>query len=304
MANQNGGPGLLASHSQGWGRVRCAGHEAQGLSTLDPVASRGNACPMFPLRDHNPSGQIPIISWTLIALNVGIWLQVTLSYPEGPALYRFYADWALVPRVITQGGSWHGLVTSTFLHAGIFHLGGNMLFLWIFGDNLEATLGRLRFLLFYLAGGVIAGLAQWAVDPWSLAPTIGASGAVAAVMGGYLLFFPRARVDVLVFFFWIIRILPFTAWSILLVWLIVQIVGGLSAGATSGGIAYWAHIGGFLGGIVLLLPLWLWRGGPGLWQQNRGIPHSRPARWGPIKRTTMPRVRRRIRRRPGTGPWG
>lgn len=259
---------------------------------------------MLPLRDHNPTGTVPIVTWALIVLNVVIWLNTVISYPEGPALYRFYAEWALVPRTISAGKDYSGLVTSMFLHAGILHLGGNMLFLWIFGDNLEETLGRVGFLAFYLAGGVVAGLAQWAVAPWSPAPTLGASGAVAAVMGGYLLFFPRARVDVLIFLIFIIRILPFTAWSILSVWFAFQIFAGLSTGATSGGIAYWAHIGGFLGGILLLLPLWYLRGGTDLWRATRGTPHHPPARWGPIRRTTFPRVRRTLRRTArGKSPW-
>ncbi len=250
---------------------------------------------MFPLRDHNPSGQVPFVTWALIAVNIAIWAQTAAFMPEGPALGRIYLFWGLVPRDITLGENYAGLLTSMFLHAGLLHLGGNMLFLWIFGDNLEATLGRIGFLAFYLAGGVVAGLAQWAAGPWSPAPTIGASGAVAAVMGGYLLLFPRARVDVLIFLIFYIRILPLAAWTILLVWFGVQLFGALGSDATSGGVAYWSHVGGFLGGMLMMLPVWLARGGRDSWR--RGWPQNAPAQWGRIRRTTVPQVRRKLRPR-------
>jgi len=259
---------------------------------------------MLPLRDHNPSGRVPVVTWALIVLNLVVFLQTTAFLPEGPALARIYTTWGLVPRDVTLGRNYAGLLTAMFLHASLLHLGGNMLFLWIFGDNLEAVLGRAGFLALYLAGGVLAGLAQWAAGPWSPAPAIGASGAVAAVMGGYLLFFPRGQVDVLIFLVVIIRILPFTAWSILLVWFGVQLMGALGADATTGGVAYWEHVGGFIAGMVLLLPAWRAKGGRRLWV--RGEPPHPPGRWGPIRRTTMPEVRRALRpgRRDHRGPRG
>ncbi|MCC7320369.1 MAG: rhomboid family intramembrane serine protease [Rubellimicrobium sp.] len=262
---------------------------------------------MLPIRDHNPSLRAPLVTWVLIALNVAIHLQVMAAHPGEAALYRFYMDWALVPRLVTTGQNVDGLLTSMFLHADLWHLAGNMLFLWIFGDNLEDALGRAGFLLFYLAGGAAAGVAQWAVAPWSAAPTIGASGAVAAVMGGYLLLYPRARVDVLIFLVFIIRILPFPAWTILWVWFAFQVVGALASDAASGGIAYWAHVGGFLAGIALMVPAWFLRGGPALWARSGGRPSHAPARWGAIRSTSFPEIRRTLTRRAGPprrGPWG
>ncbi|NAZ38322.1 rhomboid family intramembrane serine protease [Rubellimicrobium sp. CFH 75288] len=248
---------------------------------------------MFPIRDHNPSEKTPFVTWALIALNVAIHLWA-ISAAAGPAeLYRLWYAYGLVPAELSRGQGLWSLVTSMFLHGGLLHLGGNMLFLWIFGDNLEEELGHGGFLLFYLASGVGAALAQWLAAPFSTVPMIGASGAIAGVMGGYLLLFPRARVDVLIFIVIIIRIIPVPAWLVLLAWLGIQVAQGAVADAQGGGVAYWAHAGGFVVGFALVLPVWLAKGGPGYWRRTDGHPPHPEARWGPLEQSRVPRVRRR-----------
>ncbi|WP_212524016.1 rhomboid family intramembrane serine protease [Actibacterium sp. MT2.3-13A] len=245
---------------------------------------------MFPIRDHNPSSRTPYVTYGLIAVNVLVFLSYWSLMSDPRSLQRFFFDWALIPAAISQGVLLHGLVTSMFLHGGLMHLGGNMLFLFIFGDNLEDELGHLRFLGFYLASGIAAGLAQFLADPGSLVPTVGASGAIAGVMGGYLLMFPRARVDVLFVFVIFFRIFPLPAWIMLGVWFAFQLFGGASAASDVGGVAYWAHAGGFVAGLVLILPLWLARGGPAFWQRTHGHPPHPDARY---RRSPIPVVRRR-----------
>ena len=199
----------------------------------------------------------------------------------------------MIPLEISHGQDLKTLVTSTFLHGGWLHLAGNMLFLWIFGDNLEEAMGRLGFLLFYLLCGAGANLCQWAAEPASTIPTIGASGAIAGVMGGYLLLFPRARVDVLLILIVIFRVVPVPAWIMLLVWLGLQVVSGLGANPLEGGVAYWAHAGGFAVGFVLALPAWLRRGGTGSWARDAGRPPHTEASYGALTPTRVPVVRRR-----------
>ncbi|MGC9369216.1 MAG: rhomboid family intramembrane serine protease [Paracoccaceae bacterium] len=245
---------------------------------------------MFPIRDHNPSSRTPYVTYGLIAVNVLVFLSYWSLFSDPRALQRFFFDWALIPAAISQGALLHGLVTSMFLHGGLMHLGGNMLFLFIFGDNLEDELGQLRFLGFYLASGVAAGLAQFLADPGSIMPTVGASGAIAGVMGGYLLMFPKARVDVLFIFVIFFRIFPLPAWIMLGVWFAFQLFGGASAASDVGGVAYWAHAGGFVAGIVLMLPLWVARGGPAYWQRTHGHPPNPDATY---RRSPIPVVRRR-----------
>ena len=160
-----------------------------------------------------------------------------------------------------------------FLHGGWMHLILNMLFLYVFGDNLEDLLGHVGYLVFYIASGVAAGLAQMASDPGSTVPMVGASGAIAGVMGGYLLMFPKARVDILVFLVIFIRIFTLPAWIMLGLWFALQLVNGMAAAQTTGGgVAYWAHAGGFAAGLLFLLPIWLRRGGPDYWTRTHGAP--------------------------------
>ena len=237
---------------------------------------------MFPIRDHNPSERTPYVTWLLIAINVVVFLSYFPSIGgQERLLMSFYADWALVPAQASQGRDLHTILTSMFLHGGWMHLIGNMLFLYIFGDNLEDQLGHLGYLLFYLACGVAAAFAQMAADPSSSVPMVGASGAIAGVLGGYLLLFPRARVDVALIIFVIIRVITVPAWLMLGFWFGLQLVNGAVAGTAGGGVAYWAHAGGFVAGLALVLPTWLRRGGTGFWRHNHGVPPHHEAHYPP-----------------------
>lgn len=245
---------------------------------------------MFPIRDHNPSQRTPFVVYALIAVNVLIFLLQLPYMADERALAGFWADRALYPVLVTEHGRYTGIVTSMFLHAGWMHIIGNMLFLWIFGDNLEDQMGHVGFLVFYLASGVAAALAHIYSAPGSGVPTVGASGAIAGVMGGYLLMFPRARVDIVVIIVIFIRILTVPAWIMLGLWFAIQVFSGVSMPVDGGGVAFWAHAGGFVAGLVLALPLWLRRGGSGFWARTHGLPPHPGARYAPSR---IPTVRRR-----------
>jgi membrane associated rhomboid family serine protease len=206
---------------------------------------------MIPLRDVIPSRQTPIVTAGLIAANTGVFLyQQSLS---GSPLDAFMRTFALVP---ADPGPLT-LATSMFLHAGWTHLLGNMLYLWIFGDNIEDRLGHGRFLIFYLVCGLAASAAQIASSPGATVPIVGASGATSGVLGAYLVLFPRSRVLTLLPLVVVFRIVEIPAVYLLGFWLLLQLAGGLQtmgAGAT-GGVAFWAHAAGFVagaGGVVLL----------------------------------------------------
>jgi membrane associated rhomboid family serine protease len=246
---------------------------------------------MFPIRDHNPSGRRPYVTFTLIALNALIFLAIWPGQPEFQ-INRIFMVWGLVPARLMQGEGYATLVSSMFLHAGWMHIFGNMLFLWIFGDNLEDEMGHIGFLLFYLLSGLAAALAQTAMDPGSSVPMVGASGAIAGVMGGYLLLFPKARVDVLFIFVIFFRIFAIPAWIVLGVWFALQLFSGLSTPTDMGGVAYWAHAGGFAGGALFTLPAFFRRGGKGYWTRTEGHPPHAPAEY-PLARSSIPRVPRR-----------
>ena len=245
---------------------------------------------MFPIRDHNPSTRTPYVTWALIAANVVVFISYFGLFSDPRALNIFYFTWGLVPARL--GDAPETILTSMFLHGGFMHLAGNMLFLWVFGDNLEDELGHIPFLGFYLAGGAAAALAQVVVDPGSTVPVVGASGAVAAVMGGYILLFPKARVDILIFLIIIIRIVPLPAWLMLGLWFGLQVFNGTVSDTAGGGVAYWAHAGGFLAGLLMIIPLWLKLGGPGYWVRTDGHPPHPEARYR-VVRTSVPRVDRR-----------
>jgi membrane associated rhomboid family serine protease len=212
--------------------------------------------------------------------------------PSENALAQFYDHWGLVPLYVTEGHDLHGLLTSMFLHGGWMHLIGNMLFLWIFGDNLEDEMGPLSFLIFYLAAGMAAAALQILADPYSRIPMVGASGAIAGVMGGYLLLFPKARVDVFFFFVIFFRIIPVPAWVMLGIWFGLQVFSGLSTPSEDGGVAFWAHVGGFVAGLVFAVPLWLRRGGRAFWSRTHGVP-PHPVATYPVTRSRIPVVRRK-----------
>ena len=217
---------------------------------------------MLPLRDANPTLRTPLVTLALvIACFVGFAWELGLMASGGDAaLERFLSEWGVVPADLTAAwgrGDYLSqetatLITSQFLHGGWFHLLGNMLYLWIFGNNVEDRLGRVGYLLFYLAGGALAGLTQVAIDPGSTIPTIGASGAIAAVLGAYFVFFPRARVTSLVFLGFFYQLIDVPAIIVLGFWFVLQIISGIaSVGVTeTGGVAVFAHIGGFVVGAL------------------------------------------------------
>lgn len=241
---------------------------------------------MFPIRDHNPSHRTPFVTYALIAANIVMYLATLPGSQSGQMLW---VQLALYPLAISYGDMLWGLLSHMFLHAGLMHIGGNMLFLWIFGDNLEDQMGHLGFLVFYLACGLAAAGGQILSDPLSSVPMVGASGAIAGVMGGYLLLFPKARIDILIIIVIIFRIFTVSAWTMLGLWFGIQLFGGFTSAGGQGGVAYWAHAGGFVAGVILAVPLFLRRGGPGFWQRTHGHPPHAEATYAPSR---IPRVRR------------
>lgn len=230
---------------------------------------------MFPISDDNPTRRTSYVTYGLIGLNVLVFLrQLQLDSQQvvsrsgvvlGSALDYFLRDWAVVPvqltasiagsqiphlsGVLNEPPEFLTLVTSQFLHGGWMHLIGNMLFLWIFGNNVEDKLGRVKFLGFYLTCGVLAALTQWAFSPQSAIPGLGASGAIAGVMGAYILRFPRVSINTYIPPFFII---PIPAFAYLGIWFLQQAISSVSRPmGGQGGVAYWAHAGGFVFGAVL-----------------------------------------------------
>lgn len=246
---------------------------------------------MFPIRDHNPSGRTPYVTYALMAINVVVFVAYWPLFSQPFELQQFFFDWALIPAKVSEGFGWSGLFTSMFLHGGILHLAGNMLFLWIFGDNLEDELGHVGYLGFYLASGIGAGLVHVLAAPGSVIPTVGASGAIAGVMGGYLLLFPRAKVDVLFIFVIIFKIFPLPAWIMLGAWFGIQLLNGAATDPDSGGVAYWAHAGGFVIGLLLVVPKWLKLGGRAFWSRTHGHPDHPEAKYD-LSRSRIPLVRK------------
>lgn len=222
---------------------------------------------MIPLKDINPTTTKPVVTIALVVANaVAYILELTLG--EAGQQRLFYTLGMVPARVllfpaspdIGVGDAFVPLFTSMFLHGGFLHILGNMWFLWVFGDNIEDRMGHLRFLVFYLLSGVVAGLAHTAMNLQSTIPAIGASGAVSGVMGAYLVLFPSSRVVTLVMlgWYWFRANLP--AYVMILYWFAVQLLSGTlsqaAPAAERGGVAWWAHIGGFVAGVVLV---WLFR---------------------------------------------
>ena len=210
-----------------------------------------------------PTVNFPVVTVAIIALNViayFFWQQGGLSFgqPTSEHYVQNVIDYGTIPYEVThpsQGegpSTWLTLFTSMFMHGGLLHLGGNMLFLWIFGNNVEDSMGRLKFIAFYLLGGLVATMAQVVVDTDSTVPGIGASGAVAAVLGGYALLYPRARVVSLVILIVFITVLELPALIVLGLWFLLQLYDAGSQPLGGGGVAYFAHIGGFLFGLALI----------------------------------------------------
>jgi len=242
---------------------------------------------MFPFRDHNPSSRTPYVTWALIAVNILVFASYHALFSDERALSNFFFNYGLVPAIAAP----ETFVTSMFLHGSFMHLVGNMLFLCVFGDNLEDTMGHVRYLLFFLASGLAAASAQFFSDPASTVPMVGASGAIAGVMGGYLLLYPKARVDVLIFIVVIIRVIPIPAWIVLGAWFGIQLVQGAAAPTAGGGVAYWAHAGGFVAGLLMTVPVWLRMGGTDYWKRTEGAPPHPQAKYRRVK-TGIPTVRR------------
>jgi membrane associated rhomboid family serine protease len=228
---------------------------------------------MFPYHDENQTQRTPYVTYAIIAVNVLLWLVVE-GAGSALAVARAVCDLGLIPGELSgmlppgtpfpmgeglvcltdPGRQVSHVLTSMFLHGSWLHLLGNMWFLWIFGDNIEDSMGHARFVIFYLACGVAAALLQVVVSPQSAIPMVGASGAISGVMGAYFVLYPRVRVYTIV----PIGIIPFfvalPAWTMLLYWAGIQFVGGLFGlmGEERGGVAFWAHLGGFIAGVVLV----------------------------------------------------
>jgi membrane associated rhomboid family serine protease len=201
---------------------------------------------MIPLRDTIPSHRIPVVNYALIALNVSV-LAYEVSLGEDAEAFVF--TYGLIPREF----AFSNLVTHMFLHGGLLHLLGNMVYLHIFGDNVEDRLGHVRFLCFYLLCGITAGVTQVVVNPTSGVPMVGASGAIAGVSGAYLLFFPHARVLTIVPVFIFLQLIEIPAVFFLVIWFVWQLLSGvatLGERSAMGGVAFWAHIGGFIAGMT------------------------------------------------------
>ena len=233
---------------------------------------------MIPISDDNPHLRTPYMTYALLAGIIGTWVFVQGAGLEEQSLAASVCNLGLVPGELTGQAAlgtgvpisrdlacvidneWYNPLTpltSMFLHGGWAHLLGNGLFFWVFGNNVEDSKGRLRFLVFYLICGLAAAAAHVFLNPASPVPTVGASGAISGVMGAYLVLYPRVRVNMLFIFIIIIRVIPLPAWAVLIWWFLVQVLAGLPELAqvdreVSGGVAVWAHVGGFLAGVALV----------------------------------------------------
>jgi membrane associated rhomboid family serine protease len=208
---------------------------------------------MIPIRGQIPTGRVPFVNYILIAANIFVFiLQYLAGANQDALIYQF----ALIPAAFTGGlnfGNISDIFTSMFMHAGLAHLGGNMLYLWIFGDNVEDSMGHGRFLLFYLIGGLVASLAHIFTNPASQIPTVGASGAIAAVLGAYLVLYPNSKVLTIIPLGFLLRMTMLPAAIVLGLWFVLQLFSGVISmgGPDVGGVAFWAHIGGFVTGVIL-----------------------------------------------------
>jgi membrane associated rhomboid family serine protease len=228
---------------------------------------------MFPIRDDNPHFLTPYATYTIIALNAAAW-ALFQGLGSEPALSRSVCTLGLIPGellgtlgagtrfpisqqahcVISGGPAWYTAITSMFMHGGWLHILSNMWFMWIFGNNVEDSMGHLRFVLFYLLCGLAAAALQVASNPGSGIPMVGASGAIGGVMGAYVLLYPRVHVHLLIFLGFFVTTVAVPAIFMLGYWFLLQLIGGFgSIGATGGGVAFWAHIGGFVAGAALIL---------------------------------------------------
>ena len=214
----------------------------------------------FPFADENPTKNKPIISWLIIVTCSLIFLnqifdpahiteQTFLSFGMIPAILFGYSELSGSLKIISPILS---IFTSMFLHGGWMHIIGNMTYLYIFGDNIEERLGKLKFIIFYLVTGIFAAFTQAIIDPTSTIPMIGASGAIAGVLGGYLVLYPKANIKVLFWFIIFVKVIRIRAFIVLGGWIIIQFISFNGTDVNSGGVAYAAHIGGFISGILLI----------------------------------------------------
>ncbi|MDB9453009.1 rhomboid family intramembrane serine protease [Dolichospermum circinale] len=212
---------------------------------------------MFPLYDENPTRITPYFTYGLIGMNVVVFLhEVSLSNTQ---LEQFFQLYAVVPEQLTTNwsGEWTTLFTSQFLHGGWWHLISNMIYLWVFGNNIEDRLGHLKYLFFYLTCGALAALCQWFIGINSIIPSLGASGAISGVLGAYLIWFPSARITTLIFLGFFITTINVPALVIIGIFFIQNLISGFASLQTAanmsvetGGVAYWAHLGGFIVGMI------------------------------------------------------
>jgi len=236
---------------------------------------------LFPFRDDNPTLRQPVATVGLIVANVLVFL-FQLSLP-GAAGERFIYAYGMIPAVLFGEAQlapsvaavppWFTIFSSMFLHGSIMHIAGNMLFLWVFGNNIEDAMGHARFVVFYLVCGIAAALAQAMIDPDSTVPMVGASGAISGVLGAYLVLHPYAHVHSLLFLGFFVRVITLPAMIVLGLWFVLQVINAMVVETEGGGVAFMAHVGGFIAGAVLV-PLFRER---------------RVVRWGGRKRR---------------GPWG
>jgi len=221
---------------------------------------------VFPLRDDNPTEIFPFVTILLIGVTAAAWWYLQGAGMTRDVLTGSVCALGAIPAEITGravpanagpcrlgGLTWEALVTSMFLHGGWMHLVGNLWFLWIFGNNVEDSMGHLRFVVFYLVTELVAAMAHVVMNPSSTVPMVGASGAISGVMGAYLVLYPRARVDTLFWIVFLIRIVPLPAWLLLGYWMLIQLAGSAATTAVGGGgVAYAAHVGGFVAGALLI----------------------------------------------------
>jgi membrane associated rhomboid family serine protease len=198
---------------------------------------------VLPLSDENPRSILPVVTWCLIATNVLVFLwEVYMPLPLTLIIYRY----GFVPAL----GVNLRVITSMFIHIDVTHLAGNMLYLWVFGDNVEDACGHFPFLIFYLLSGFAGSLTMILIEPFSRVPAVGASGAVSGVLGGYMLLFPRTRIRTVLFSLGFINLVRVPAFILIGLWFLLQLLYGLAGVVT--GVAYWAHIGGFVAGLLLV----------------------------------------------------
>jgi len=208
---------------------------------------------MIPIKDQIPTRRVPVVNYLLILANILVFAWQWMAGPNQEALVYQYA---MIPGNLTSGldlGDVTDIFTSMFMHAGLLHLGGNMLYLWIFGDNVEDSMGKGMYLVFYLVGGVVASLTHVLTNLTSQIPTVGASGAIAAVLGAYLVLYPQSKVLTLIPLGFLTRLTLIPAAIVLGLWFVLQLFSGVLSmgGPDVGGTAFWAHIGGFVVGVVL-----------------------------------------------------